>query len=149
MLKRKKCNVDGCQGLVWKGGKCLSHMEKGSGSSLKRGGFKSSKKLTQSSAKSKKEYDPQKMRDMFQELWDEMEHPRLCYETGVDLGSTPNTMMFHHMLPKSKYPQFTLCKWNIVVLHPDVHAKLEMNLDKAPKVKELTLKLREEWIHNK
>ena len=83
-------------------------------------------------------------KQFYSEIWDEREH--VCFETGVYLGSEPYTTMFHHVLPKSKYPQFRHCKWNIVLLHPDVHNQVETFIDKCPKVKELTLRLKEEKL---
>jgi hypothetical protein len=60
---------------------------------------------------------------------------KVCYETGKQLPSPPLTTYFHHVLPKSKYPEFRLCEWNILLLHPEVHDQAERNIDKTPKVK--------------
>lgn len=79
----------------------------------------------------------------YSKIWEKKEH--VCYETGKYLGSEPLTLFFHHVLPKAKYPQYRHCEWNIVLLHPDVHVQVETFLDKAPKVKELTQQLMEQY----
>lgn len=72
----------------------------------------------------------------YSEIWDEREHR--CFETGVVLPHTPLNLFFHHILPKAKYPQYRNSKWNIVILHPDVHSQVETFIDKCPRVKALT-----------
>lgn len=88
--------------------------------------------------------------DLYKEIWDEREDEEgivHCYETGMPLhGSTyrNNSCCYHHVLPKSKYPQFAEEKRNIIILHPDIHTKLESDIDKCPKVKRLKERLKEE-----
>lgn len=72
----------------------------------------------------------------YAELWDDREHK--CFETNVMLPHVPLNMFFHHILPKAKYPQYRHEKWNIVLLHPDVHSQVETFIDKCPRVKALT-----------
>lgn len=72
----------------------------------------------------------------YQEMWDEREH--VCFETGKPLVGDALTLYFHHILPKAKYPQYRYEKWNIVLLHPDVHSQVETFIDKCPRVKALT-----------
>lgn len=72
----------------------------------------------------------------YQEIWEERLHQ--CFETHKPLTGSPLTLYFHHILPKAKYPQYRHEKWNIVILHPDVHSQVETMLDKAPRVKALT-----------
>ena len=75
----------------------------------------------------------------YQSIWEEMETPRRCYETGKLLPKEPSAMMFHHILHKSLFPEFRHEKWNIVVLLPQVHSQVHLDIDRTPKVKELTL----------
>lgn len=80
------------------------------------------------------------MWEFFKEIWDETPYNRRkCYETGVRLKGPPLSTYFHHVLEKedNKYPEYAYCKWNIVLLHPDVHAQVHLNIDKTPKVKAL------------
>lgn len=88
---------------------------------------------------------------MFLEIWDEnkiISNDReyvTCYETGKRIydGLKNSSTIYHHVLHKSKYKEYDLCKWNIVLLTPDVHTQVHSNIDKTPKVKELTNKLME------
>lgn len=74
--------------------------------------------------------------DFYKEIWDEREH--VCFESGIPLPSEPLTLYFHHILPKAKYPQYRHARWNIVILHPDVHSMVETNPGRYPRVKALT-----------
>ena len=72
---------------------------------------------------------------------------RRCYVTEKYLGNEPLTTYFHHVLPKSRFPEYRYCEWNIILVTPEVHAQIEMNIDMVPTVKELTMELMER--HNK
>lgn len=87
----------------------------------------------------RKEYNDYVMRtdiEFYTNLWEEREH--ICFETGKLLLSEPLTLYFHHILGKSKYPQYRHEKWNIVLLDPDIHSQVETFIDKCPRVKALT-----------
>lgn len=103
-IKKKTCNEDGCTYPVWSKNKCKKHQPKKEVVSRYEG-----------------------MIDLFWEIWDE--RPHRCYNCGCSLGSEPSTAYFHHILEKSKYPQFALLKNNIVLLCLDDHANVK-NLDK-------------------
>jgi len=90
------------------------------------------------------------MDEFFKTVWDQREDENgncVCYETGRELPFSyrQNRCCYHHVLPKSVYPKYKFERWNIVILHPDVHTKVEGNLDLCPKVKQLTLKLKEKY----
>lgn len=110
-------------------------------SPLKRTSLKKvSKKRLNSLPKEKEKTE--EMYRFFMEIWNTTPpYKRRCYETGKSLPHPPLSTYFHHVLPKSKYPQFRLMKWNIVLLDPDVHNQAETNLDKTPRVKELKERL--------
>lgn len=104
--------------------------------------------------KIKRKEDVQKTEQLhkfFRDTWDQQEDDQgfcYCYQSGQELPGwlfRSNSACYHHLLPKSLYPQFEKEAWNIVILHPDVHAKVEQSLDNCPKVKELTLKMMEEY----
>ena len=90
------------------------------------------------------------MQGLFLEIWDSQEDEQgycYCYETGVAMHGSifrSNSCCYHHLLPKSKYPEFQLLKSNIVILHPDVHSQVERDISRCPKVNELTKKIKEE-----
>lgn len=92
-----------------------------------------------------------RMHKFFKDLWDIQEDEQgscYCYETGQELKGfiyRGNTCCYHHILPKNKYPEYAFEPWNIVILHPDVHTRVEGDLDKCSKVKLLTMKLKEKY----
>ncbi len=65
---------------------------------------------------------------MFMEIWKNT--PHLCQVTGVKLKDPINSMYFHHILPKKKVKEAEFDKENIVLLHPDIHAMVEMDMYK-------------------
>lgn len=71
----------------------------------------------------------------YDEVWNEREH--VCFETGRPLEAI-NLLLFHHILPKAKYPQYRYEKWNIVLLHPDSHSQVETFIGRCPRVQALT-----------
>lgn len=91
------------------------------------------------------------MHDFFRNVWDSREDENgdcYCYETGQQLPGyiyRSNTCCYHHILPKGKYPEYSLDEQNIVILHPDVHTQVESNIDKCPRVKELTDKIKRKY----
>jgi hypothetical protein len=104
-----------------------------------KNGIKYSPPKPKKSEKYKGDYD--NMVEFFLEIWHEREH--YCFETGKWLGNKMQITMMHHLLHKSTYPQFAYSKWNVVILSQDIHELAHSNLDKCPKVKELTERLRE------
>lgn len=92
------------------------------------------------------------MHKFFKEVWDKREDENgdcYCYETGRQLPVShfrQNSCCYHHIIPKNKYPEFAFEEWNIVILHPDIHTQVEMDIDKCPRVKELTRKIKQEYL---
>lgn len=82
----------------------------------------------------------EKRNAFFESIWNE--RPHRCEVTGASLGKTPNTMYFHHILPKNKYPQFAFDKDNIIILHPNIHASVELDMYKYPEINERRLALK-------
>lgn len=68
-----------------------------------------------------------------EEVWNK--RPHTCEVTGKWLGHEPKITFFHHILPKSKYPQFRHESWNIALIHPEIHNQFEMYPEKVPKLK--------------
>ena len=75
---------------------------------------------------------------MYLEIWEERAH--VCFETN-DIIQKPLIQNFHHVLEKGSFPEYHNSKWNIVILHADVHSQVHSNIDKTPKVKELRERL--------
>lgn len=63
------------------------------------------------------------MLSVFMDIW----HKRRHYSeiSGRWLGKEPLTIFFHHILPKSKYPDAMFDEENIILLTVDEHGKVE------------------------
>jgi len=72
-------------------------------------------------------------KEFYADIWNAS--PHVCYECGKKLGKEPLTLFFHHLLPKSHYPEFRHTPENIAILCPDDHQQAETDLDKVPRVK--------------
>lgn len=99
---------------------------------------KEKKPLNRENAKTKaKKADNLKLfaadKEFYADVWNAS--PHRCGECNCKLGKEPLTLFFHHLLPKSQYPQFRHTHENIMILCPDHHAQAETDLDKVPKVK--------------
>lgn len=134
----KTCTHEGCNNPVFGGGYCRYHQ-------MHRD--KKPKTLKKLSVKGRLNKEVKKdMIEMdkifYQKIWEEREH--VCYETGQYLGDEPLMTYFHHVLEKSKYPQYRHCSWNIVLVKAEIHNQIHSNIDKTPKVKLLTEELKEE-----
>ena len=102
----------------------------------------------------------EKRHQLFLEIWDELEQETnngnlyvTCFETGKFLFREQyreNTCIYHHILEKSdsKFPQYDLCKWNIVILHPYTHSQVHIDIDKTPKVKDKYEELLQKHLNN-
>ncbi len=136
----KICKYDGCSNPVFGGGYCKYHQSHRTD--------KKPKRIKQVSSKGMVKRENKKVligedKKFYLEIW--IERDNVCYETGEHLGNEPLMTMFHHVLLKSKYPQYRHKKWNIILLKPDIHNQVHLNIDKCPKVKELTERLKEEY----
>lgn len=78
-----------------------------------------------------------KDRDFYMEVWHASPHK--CQNCDRRLPKTPSNWMFHHLLPKAKYPKFRHTPENISILCFDCHSQVEVNIDKTPIVKALAL----------
>ena len=59
----------------------------------------------------------------FEEIWEEREH--FSEVSNKFLGYEPTTTLFHHILPRNLYPEFTLFKDNIILLTFTEHQQVE------------------------
>lgn len=153
-LKSKECEIEGCSLKVWSKNRCKFHsiQEYHSGERKKQYILKKSplkKKIKSPEEKMKRKQEKEEMFKFFLTVWDSQADEYgdcRCYETGKLLTGKRfrnNICCYHHLLSKSSFPEYTLDLMNIVILHPNTHAQVEMNIDKCPKVKELTIKIRE------
>jgi len=73
-------------------------------------------------------------KEFYKEIW--LASPHFC-QCGckAKLGKESLTTFFHHLLFKSKYPQFRYTPENIMILHPDCHNSYHTNPDSRPEIK--------------
>lgn len=67
-----------------------------------------------------------------------------CFETGTKLYEKhfkENSCIYHHLLLKSKFPQYDLCKENIVIITPYTHDLAHSDISRVPKVREETARV--------
>lgn len=140
---KKVCKYEGCESTkIWSKGFCKFHTPQ---KPLKKS-FKPINKISEKGKikkEEKKEYTLKQF-DLFKEIY--IEHlTKTCFECNrkVDGASSIN---FHHALYKSKYPKFALEKWNILLVCYECHEKTHTNLEKTPKIKEYTEKLKEKYL---
>jgi len=71
----------------------------------------------------------------FKEIW--KERPHKSEVSGDNLGKEALSLYFHHILPKSKYPQFRNLKENIILLTADEHANVESDIYRYEKINKI------------
>jgi hypothetical protein len=74
------------------------------------------------------------------EIWQERQH--IDYEDQKTEITSFSILHFHHVLEKRNYPEYRHCKWNIVLLTWQHHDQVTLNIDKLPRVKAYTEKLK-------
>lgn len=123
-----------------------SPLKKKGNSFLKSGGkIKVKPKTEEQKEERQKLYEIDKA--FYLSIWESMELPRRCFETDKLLPSEPLLTMFHHLLYKQVYPEYRHSKWNIVVILPEVHSQTHTDSDKTPKIKALTLELKQKCLN--
>jgi hypothetical protein len=80
------------------------------------------------------------MKLVFMEIWKKRKHNSEV--SGKWLGREPLTVFFHHILPKSKYPEAQMDEENIILLTFDEHTFVETFPDKYPEINERREKLK-------
>lgn len=94
----------------------------------------------------KRKYKPvdieaiEKRNKFFETIWNKRLH--VCTVTGKNLGNTPNSMYFHHILPKRNFKEYEFDEENIVILDPVIHANVESNMFRYEKINELRNQLK-------
>ena len=129
----KTCSVEGCEKNVWSRGLCLSHIKR-KPITPKRGGLITAKR-DMFVQKTKIET----MRNLFLEIWKERKH--YSEVSGDYLGGEALSTFFHHILPKSKYPELQYDKSNIILLTLDEHTDVESCMYKFEEVNRRRIEL--------
>lgn len=125
MFKSKSCNVEGCNNPRWGGGKCKQH---------------TSFSPIPSKRSSNNRQGGEEMKMFFLKIW--KKRPHKSELDGTFLGNEPLTLFFHHILPKSKYPDLAFEEENIILLTSDQHASVEANPYKYEKINYIREKLK-------
>ena len=129
----KTCSVEGCENRIWGKGLCLSHIKR-KPITPKRDGLLVAKR-DMFVQKTKIET----MRNFFLEIWKERKH--YSEVSGDYLGKEPLSTFFHHILPKSKYPELEYDKSNIILLTLDEHTDVEADMYKYDVINQLRIQL--------
>ena len=129
----KTCSVESCEKPIWSKGLCLSHIKR-KPITPKRGGLISVKR-DMFVQKTKIET----MRNLFLEIWKERKH--YSEVSGDYLGGEALSTFFHHILPKSKYPELQYDKSNIILLTLDEHTDVESCMYKFEEVNKRRIEL--------
>lgn len=105
---------------------------------------------TSNLTKSVKKEDPTRnifeMRDFFLQLWKKRMHKSEV--SGEYLGSEPLHVFFHHILPKSKYPEALLDEENIILLTMLEHGNVETDIYKYEEVNKRRKQLKKKYEIN-
>ena len=72
------------------------------------------------------------MREFFTSIWNKK--PHRSEVSGEYLGNEPMSTYFHHILPKSKYPEACLDEENIILLTLDEHSNVENDMYKYEEI---------------
>ena len=143
MIKKKSCQIEGCDSPIWSKKLCKKHY------SIeyppKRIQYKSVKQKLKDIDKAKR---TQELHQWFLQIWnkrrekDELGYFVRCFETRQKLYESYykfNTCCYHHLIEKSTHPEYEFEEENLVIIHPDIHTLTHNDIDKTPKIKESKL----------
>ena len=83
------------------------------------------------------------MKDMFLLIW--KKRPHKSEISGTSLGSEALSTYFHHILPKSKYPEACLDEENIILLTWEEHDQVEMDPTRYEEVNKRREQLKQKY----
>ena len=81
----------------------------------------------------------------YKSIWSKRSH--VCYECGCKLWGKKIDWFMHHLLEKAAYPQFRYTEENIALLCPAHHDQVRFDIDKVPKIKQLTEQIRKQLLN--
>jgi hypothetical protein len=125
----KTCNVEGCNNPVWSKGVCRSHTS--------RQPLARTLSMKKSVVKKPKEVNP--MHVFFMDVWKKREHKSEI--SGEPLGKEAMSTFFHHILPKSKYPELAYDESNIILLTLDEHTAVEADIYRYEEINKRRIQL--------
>jgi len=83
------------------------------------------------------------MHEMFMQIWKKKPHKSEI--SGTYLGSEALSTYFHHILPKSKYPEACLDEENIILLTWEEHDQVEMDPTRYEEVNKRREQLKQKY----
>lgn len=113
----KHCSAENCYAKIWAKGLCKMHSPK-----------KSVKKKQSATIPDQ----DNAMHRFFESIWRVRLHRSEV--SGEVLSNEISTPFFHHILPKSKFPDLAYNEENIILLTLDEHASVEMDIMKYEEV---------------
>lgn len=132
---KNKCKV--CGKNAWSS-YCFTHTPR---KAIKRSAIKPSKRAVDKSIE--KEETKEAMKLLFISMW--RSKPHRSEVSGTSLGNSFSSIFFHHILPKSKYPEAILDEENIIILTGDEHANVENDMYKYEIINERRIYLKEKY----
>lgn len=83
------------------------------------------------------------MKDLFLQIW--ATRPHRSEISGSYLGSEALSTYFHHILPKSKYPEASLDEENIILLNWEEHDQVESDPTRYEEVNKRREQLKQKY----
>ena len=134
MISKKTCSKEDCNYPAWSKGVCKMHTPK---TPLRKISVRGVEKKKEKAVLTDLQFE------LFKEFY--KEHPiKRCYECNRRVDGK-SSAQFHHLLFKSQFPQYRLEKWNLALVCSDCHNLTHNNIDKTPKIKELTEIVKEKY----
>ena len=99
--------------------------------------------LTKSVKKERVIRDISEMQQFFLQIW--KKRPHKSEVSGASLGSEALSTYFHHILPKSKYPEASLDQENIILLTWEEHDQVEMDPTRYEEVNKRREQLKQKY----
>lgn len=97
---------------------------------LKKSPLRKQNPLTAKKKQAARAIEREEDEKFYLEIWNDRLHKSDL--TGKYLGFEMKTIFFHHLLPKSKYPDYRHCEWNILLCEDKWHSQIETNPNLLP-----------------
>lgn len=119
----KTCSTENCNNPIWSKGVCKNHMIK---KPMTDGKTKRTVRMFTGVQGAKSFEKSLLLREFFLSIW--KKRPHKSEVSGQYLGQEALSTYFHHILPKSKYPEACLDEENIILLSLSEHEQVEMDI---------------------
>lgn len=128
IAKNKKiCIICQNEAYIWSKSMCKPCFNKNKEQKLIKKSYNHIKKISEKGIERQKikTENTKKLHNWFTKLWND--EPHYSEISNKWLGNENNTCFWHHLYPKSKYPEYALDRDNIIRITPDEHAECESN----------------------